>query len=197
VSRVTAYGIAAMEIDVPARIAGDGVVLRELRAQDAPAYAQAFAADPSLGRLLGIEEDPSETAVRQRSAEAAARAREGRIVELVVADPKTDEMLGVVMLHSLVPQHRRGEIGFWLTPQARGRGHGGAAVRALIDWAFSKLDLLRVEMTTTPDNAAVAALADRLGFVHEGVARKRNVERGRRVDVVSYGLLREEWRDGR
>ena len=37
------------------------------------------------------------------------------------------------------------------------------------------------------------ALAARLGFTHEGVLRARNVERGRRVDVVWFGLLREEW----
>jgi RimJ/RimL family protein N-acetyltransferase len=39
----------------------------------------------------------------------------------------------------------------------------------------------------------VAALARRLGFTREGVLRKRNVERGRRVDVVWFGVLREEW----
>jgi len=49
-------------------------------------------------------------------------------------------------------------------------------------------------MTTTPDNAAVFALARRLGFTQEGVLRKRNVERGQRVDVVWFGVLREEWR---
>ena len=48
-------------------------------------------------------------------------------------------------------------------------------------------------MTTTPDNQAVFALARRLGFVQEGVLRRRNVERGVRVDVVWFGVLREEW----
>ena len=38
------------------------------------------------------------------------------------------------------------------------------------------------------------ALAERLGFTQEGVLRKRNVERGQRVDVVWFGVLREEWR---
>ena len=32
-----------------------------------------------------------------------------------------------------------------------------------------------------------------LGFRQEGVLRKRNVERGRRVDIVWFGVLREEW----
>ncbi len=49
-------------------------------------------------------------------------------------------------------------------------------------------------MTTTPENPSVPALARRLGFAQEGVLRKRNVERGQRVDVVWFGVLREEWR---
>ena len=66
--------------------------------------------------------------------------------------------------------------------------------RLVVSWAFEELDVLRVELTTTPDNAGVFALAERLGFAHEGVLRKRNVERGERVDVVWFGVLREEWR---
>jgi RimJ/RimL family protein N-acetyltransferase len=58
---------------------------------------------------------------------------------------------------------------------------------------FEALDLLRVEMTTTPDNPVVPALGRRLGFSQEGVLRARNFERGQRVDLVWFGLLREEW----
>jgi len=50
-----------------------------------------------------------------------------------------------------------------------------------------------IELTTTPDNAGAIALAERLGFVREGVLRRRVVERGRAVDIVWFGLLREEW----
>jgi RimJ/RimL family protein N-acetyltransferase len=33
----------------------------------------------------------------------------------------------------------------------------------------------------------------RLGFTREGLLRSRNLERGRRVDVVWFGILRDEW----
>jgi RimJ/RimL family protein N-acetyltransferase len=59
--------------------------------------------------------------------------------------------------------------------------------------AFETLDLLRVEMTTTPDNPVVPKLAGRLGFTYEGTLRKRAVERAQRVDVLWFGVLREEW----
>jgi RimJ/RimL family protein N-acetyltransferase len=48
----------------------------------------------------------------------------------------------------------------------------------------------------TPDNAGALVLARRLGFEEEGVLRQRAIERGRAVDIVWFGLLRDE-RPGR
>jgi RimJ/RimL family protein N-acetyltransferase len=83
--------------------------------------------------------------------------------------------------------------GFWLIPAARGRGIARRGLALLIDWAWDALDVDRLEMTTTPDNARVPAVAAGLGFAREGAMRARNLERGERVDVVMFGLLREEW----
>ena len=171
---------------LPDTLTGDEVVLRRMRPADAPAFAAAFREDPELGRLLGLDQDPDEDAVRERIAA-------GRGNQLAIAGDG-GEFLGQVMLHSHDERHRRCEVAFWLVPGARRRGLGSRAVALVISWAFAELDLLRVEITTTPDNDAVFALARRLGFTQEGVLRKRNVERAQRVDVVWFGVLREEWR---
>ncbi|HEX5923055.1 MAG TPA: GNAT family protein [Baekduia sp.] len=182
-----------MKIELPSDLSGDGFVLRPLTVGDAASYAAAFTDDPELGRLLGIEQDPNEQSIRERASRYRDRAEEGKGVEFAIADPRTDEFLGSVILHSFDWQHRRCEVGFWLAPAARGRRLGADAVARTLSWAFDALDLLRVEMTTTPDNLAVSVLARRLGFTQEGVLRSRNVERGNRVDVVFFGVLREEW----
>jgi ribosomal-protein-alanine N-acetyltransferase len=96
-----------------------------------------------------------------------------------------------VMLHTLDFKHERAEVGYWLVPAARGRGAGRAAVSLLVEWAFDRLRLARIEITTTPDNTAARALAASLGFVEEGVMTSRNLERGRRVDVVLLARLRK------
>ena len=82
-----------MKLELPDSLTADGVVLRRLRADDAPAYAAAFRDDPELGRLLGMEEDPAEERVRTRVAE-------GRSSELAIAGPG-DAFAGSVVLHSL------------------------------------------------------------------------------------------------
>jgi ribosomal-protein-alanine N-acetyltransferase len=182
-----------MTIVPPDRLGDGPVVLRALRADDAPAYAGAFTRDPDLARLLGVARAPDEQSVRERIAQPPQEAGEGRAIELAIADPATDAFWGTVLLHSFDDRHRRCEIGFWVTPEHRRRGVGRAAVSVALAWAFGELDLLRVEMTTTPENTSVPGLARRLGFTPEGVLRARNIEFGRRVDIVWFGLLREEW----
>jgi [ribosomal protein S5]-alanine N-acetyltransferase len=185
---------SARKLELAEPLTGGRVTLRWLRAEDAAPFAQAFTDDPDLGRLIGVEQDPDEAGIREQIAGQQERAAQGRGIQLAIADAQSDALWGEIILHSFDWRNRRAEVGFWVVPGARGRGVGSAAVALAISWAFETYDLLRMEMTTTPENPAVPALARRLGFTQEGVLRARNVERGRRVDIIWFGLLREEWR---
>lgn len=63
------------------------------------------------------------------------------------------------------------EVGVWLAPARRGRGAATAAITAQLGWAVPALALARVEWHADVANTASLALAARLGFVHEGIAR--------------------------
>ena len=172
----------------PEALAGDGVVLRPLREDDAPAYAAAFRDDPELGIAIGTPTDPDEARIRER----IAADRDG--FELAITADGSGAFCGVIAIHHIEPDHGRAEVGFWLAPQARGRGLGTRAVALVVGWLFERQGLRRLEMTTTPENGGALVLARRLGFTQEGVLRQRDVERGRGVDIVWFGLLRDEWR---
>jgi RimJ/RimL family protein N-acetyltransferase len=180
-------------IDLPRRIEGARCVLRPLTAADLPAYAQAFVDDPELPAKIGIESPPSEERLAKRPQMLVEAARDGEFVELVIADPADDRMLGVVTLHSFGWRHQRTEVGFWLLPAERGAGVGTEAVGLCVDWAFKGLGMYRVEMTTLPSLTAALAIAKRLGFRQEGVMRERDLENGERLDVVMLAVLQAEW----
>ena len=176
----------------PPRGLTDGVVaIRPLLAADAPAFAAAFRDDPTLGVMVGSEQDPTEDEV---VAQVAEEPRPGRLPSHALAAASSLDFLGSIGVYRIDEHHRRGEVGFWLCPHARGRGVGARAVRLVTSWAFEALRFERVELTTTPDNEATRRLAAGLGFVEEGVMRERNLERGRRVDVVMLSVLAREWK---
>ena len=154
--------MAGVEIRLPERLGNQAALLRPLRPDDAGPYAAAFKEDPELGHVIGIEVDPDEASARERIARQAAPVREADFLQLAIADPASAAFRGVVIAHSLDEHHRRGEVGLWLIPTARRRGLGRAALSLVIPWLFDELHLLRIEMTTTPDNHAIAALAAQL-----------------------------------
>jgi RimJ/RimL family protein N-acetyltransferase len=179
-------------IVVPDRLADVSVRLRPLNERDAAAYAAAHSADPDLGRLRGMESDPDEAWARDQAARSREAAEKGEWIELAICDACSDEFLGAVLLLNITRELGRCELGYWLTPRARGKGVADAAISLVLGWVFTDLGLLRVELATTVENTRSQDVARRHGFVQEALQHERDIERGRRVDVIQFGLLREE-----
>ena len=60
----------------------------------------------------------------------------------------------------------------------------------------SGLDILqmnRIDANIWDGNDASKKLAQKLGFVQEGIQRKARIKNGKLIDLYCYGLLKEEW----
>jgi RimJ/RimL family protein N-acetyltransferase len=75
------------------------------------------------------------------------------------------------------------EVGFLVTPGARGRGLGTAALRTVCDWGFDALGLTRIVWRAHLGNEASRRAAQRAGFVDEGIQRAGCAQRGERRDA--------------
>jgi ribosomal-protein-alanine N-acetyltransferase len=105
----------------------------------------------------------------------------------------TGRQVGNCTLFSLHRQNRRAEIGYALARSHWGHGYMHEALQALLGFAFTDLDLHRLEADIDPRNAASAAALTRLGFQEEGLLRERWIVAGEVSDSQLYGLLRREW----
>jgi ribosomal-protein-alanine N-acetyltransferase len=110
----------------------------------------------------------------------------------VIAGAQSDRLLGSIGVHWGSAADRRWFIGYWLAPDARGRGIITTAVRLLSEWAFANLPADRLEITVDPANSASRAVAERAGYSFEGVLRSHTLIKGRRRDMAVYSLLRGE-----
>lgn len=84
-------------------------------------------------------------------------------------------------------------IGIWLRPEARGRGVGTQAQRALCDLLFRHTHVNRVEAHTDVDNVAEQRSLESAGFVREGTIRGGQWRDGAYRDGYLYSILRREW----
>jgi ribosomal-protein-alanine N-acetyltransferase len=83
----------------------------------------------------------------------------------------------------------RATIGFWLLPEARGKGLATRAVRHVSRWALRELALVRLGLLTEPSNELSQRVAERSGFQREGVFRSYAEIDGRRVDYALFSLV--------
>jgi len=87
-----------------------------------------------------------------------------------------------------------GTIGYWTgQPYAR-QGYMREAVTAVIHFAFTKLDLSRIESACLPENAPSRGLLEKCGYKYEGVAQSYLQIDGRWRNHVLYANLRSDRR---
>jgi ribosomal-protein-serine acetyltransferase len=91
-------------------------------------------------------------------------------------------------------KNRTVELGYWLDTALQGKGIVTQACRAMIWHAFEEHQLQKVVISCAIDNPRSRAVAERLGFLQEGILRQVVRLYDRSVDGVFYGLLVDEWR---
>ena len=104
------------------------------------------------------------------------------------------ELAGCIDIHGISKLHRSGSLGYWLADRFVGGGVMGEAAAQALDIGFGELALNRIVIVAGMDNARSRAVAERLGFVREGVQREGLHLGGRYHDACQYSMLAGEWR---
>lgn len=102
-------------------------------------------------------------------------------------------LAGVAGLHSYSSDHDSAAIGYWLDSGFEGKGLMTRAVSRLLDYAFGELGLHRIELRAAVRNRPSRAIAERLGFRHEGTAKGALKLHGHYVDHAVYAMVTEDW----
>ena len=173
----------------PAAGLDDGVVRLRFRAEADLSAVVAAAGETAMARWTRVPDDLDLERARELMEEARKEMAEGKLLDLVIADARTDELLGACGVIEFVLDEQRCEVGAWLAPGARGAGAMSRAGRLLCTWLFDELGMMRIAAGTEPDNVASQALLERLGFQREGVTRSLFEMKGRRRDFLYYSLL--------
>ncbi len=163
--------------EAPERIEGEQVLLLMPKAGAGAEMAVVVAQAVShLRPWMPWAQDPPTAA----SAEAVVRrmhadfiARRDLAFQLVERKPdgRPGRLLGGCGLHRIDWAVRRFEIGYWLRPEALGRGVASEAAGLLTRLAFEQLGARRVEIRCDARNLKSRAVAERCGFELEGVLR--------------------------
>ena len=78
--------------------------------------------------------------------------------------PETNEVLGSICLWKFSEDRKTAEVGYDLSVAAQGIGYMTEAMKAVLDFGFTKLGLVTVEAHTQSNNAASTKLLGKFGF---------------------------------
>jgi len=161
-----------------------GIRIRRFHATDAEAFAAATH-DPEIVAHSGLPASHTPDSART----VFGRFDEEGFVQRAIVDAQGDRLLGTVLLFNIARHERRCEVGFWLVPEARGRGAATAAVGLACGWAQHEWGIERFDAHSDVDNPAAHAVLERNGFSREGLLRGWGARGDRRVDAVVFGRL--------
>jgi len=170
----------------PVELRAGDLLLRRWREDDVDAYWAAL--EIPGGRLW----HGSTLATRDDVVAALARRRDwttGDHASWAAVGPD-GRLLGSISLHRIDRDQEDGEVGYWITPTARGRGLAPTAVEEACRWAFAELGLHRIQLYHAVENTASARVAGKARFTCEGwLRRSHRYGDGLRHDELLWARL--------
>ncbi len=119
----------------------------------------------------------------------------GSAVPLFLIRRSDQELVGAITLDNIRRgPAQAGTLGYWTGQPFARAGYMREAIAAVVHYAFSQLDLSRIEAACLPENAASRGLLERTGFKYEGVAQSYLQINGRWRTHVLYAALRSDRR---
>ena len=141
------------------------------------------------------EDHLSRRAFTNRVYWAARAARTGTALPLFLIRRQDATLLGAITLdHIRRGPAQAGTLGYWIGQPFARQGYMREALQAVVHYAFTALDLSRLEAACLPENAASRGVLEKSGFKYEGVAQAYLQINGRWRNHVLYANLRNDRR---
>ncbi|MDX3851787.1 GNAT family protein [Streptomyces sp. AK02-01A] len=173
----------------PADVLGFGLRLRAWREGDESALLRGLS-DAEFKRWNAPLVDVSTEAEAALQIKQRAEGwRKGTMAHFCITEDTGDgtegPVLGSVGLGLLDLRLRTGRVGYWVLPEARGRGVAGRALELCSRWAFEEAGLHRIELGHALTHSASCRIAERCGYRYEGTLR------GAMFEAVSRDAFRD------
>ena len=111
----------------------------------------------------------------------------------IIEDDAEHKLSGVIFLKNFDWTIPKCELGYFIDKDMEGKGITTKAISEIIKFSFDKLKLNKLFLRTALTNFSSKKVAEKNGFLAEGILRKDfKTETGELIDVVYYGLIKEQ-----
>lgn len=111
-----------------------------------------------------------------------------------IALKESDQLIGMIDLLRFNESDRSCSFAYMLCRDQWNHGYGTEALRAVLDFGFSTLDLERIEADHMAENGASGAIMAKSGMKRQAVIPQAYEKDGTKHDAVRYAITRDQWR---
>jgi ribosomal-protein-alanine N-acetyltransferase len=107
-----------------------------------------------------------------------------------VEDKTTGKFIGTCGFVYWNTNHSRAELAYALSKEYWNQGYMTEIVRKIVEFGFSKMELVRIEARCLLDNMGSARVMKKSGMTFEGILRKQIFAKGSYQDVKMYSIIK-------
>jgi RimJ/RimL family protein N-acetyltransferase len=173
---------------------GDRVRLFMAETKDAAEAEARWLGDSEFMRLLDSEPPRLRTAQALQTEWASDTPTDDELVVFNLQAKADGRLIGFIALDNIHWNHSeaRAVIGIG-EREYRGKGYGPDAMRVLLRYAFTELNLHRVGLEVFGYNTRAIRAYEKVGFIHEGRQRRALHRDGEWADILFMGILKKEF----
>lgn len=173
----------------PPTLTTERLLLRPFFIDDAPLVQELAGAQEVYATTLNVPH-PYEDGMAERwiASHPMQFYSERGVVLAITLSGDGQPLVGTVSL-SVVPQHRRAELGYWIGVPYWGNGYCTEAVIAMIEYGFEKLKLHKITARHMSSNPASGRVMVKAGMRWEGELTDEVLKDGAFHTLAVYGLV--------
>lgn len=162
--------------------------LRRITMADAQAYYERLGSSEEVTKYMCFQPHGDISDSVAGIEKHLRRYETGRNYRWVIALQETGALIGVIDLLAF----REDMLGqdFW------GKGYGTEALKAVMDYAFLKMEMERIEADHFDANGGSGTVMRKVGMTYQGTIPGKYEKNGIVYDAPQYAITREEWYAG-
>ena len=149
--------------------------------------------NPKLRKYLGLTKIGSNPE-KNREYFDSSKYNDLNFYRWTIVRKEDNKLLGCIYLNIHSEKAKTAGIDYWIREDAWGNGYATEASKCILDFAFEKLDLNRIESCGAKDNPGTWKVMEKIGLKYEGTRKQGQFYYyGGIQDLVMYGLTKEEY----
>lgn len=170
------------------------LLLRDFTQDDAPAV-YSFDSQQALSRYRGggVATEEDTRAFIQRTQQWLQQDPRPNYAFAIILKGQA-QMIGIVGLIVIRPDHREAELWYRLDQHYWGQGYTTEAAQAMLSFGFTQLGLHRISAVCHPDNIGSFRVMEKIGMQYEGRMRENFLNKdGTWRDSLFYAAIQSEF----